>query len=346
MDIRITEVLKELRRNKGNTQEELANHLNISVQAVSKWERAEGYPDISLLPKIAAFYDVTVDKLLGCDDIAKNEAISRFEDECHKIRNTGDVKSLLELCRKMQAEYPCEERVLYQLAYALMDNSYKENADEIIEIGQKLIKSENCEFRNSAIQILSLTYSAIGEKDLAKEYASMLPCNEDLLSLVLQGEELVEHCKWNYWRFADMLWMTTNRIVYCADSGYTAEEKHKLRETVEKVFNIIFSGGDFGFWHERLGRNTFAMARLSLEYGDNSQALKELEKAFYHFDMFEKFVSIDHTSLHVRGLHYAASSTARNYTGSLKDEYLEKLKEPCFDKLRNDKDFIAMANNA
>ena len=61
MKPQLAENLRDLRIHKGNTQEELAQHLNISVQSVSKWERGIGMPDILLLPHIAAIYDTTVD---------------------------------------------------------------------------------------------------------------------------------------------------------------------------------------------------------------------------------------------------------------------------------------------
>ncbi|MCL2212629.1 MAG: helix-turn-helix domain-containing protein [Oscillospiraceae bacterium] len=83
MNITITENLKTLRKNASKTQENLADFLTISINAVSKWERGECYPDIELLPKIAAFYDVTVDDLLGVGEIRKRERIA----EIHKVGN-------------------------------------------------------------------------------------------------------------------------------------------------------------------------------------------------------------------------------------------------------------------
>lgn len=55
MELKIAENLKRLRRERGNTQDDLANHLRISVQAVSKWERGDGFPDITLLPLLPPF---------------------------------------------------------------------------------------------------------------------------------------------------------------------------------------------------------------------------------------------------------------------------------------------------
>lgn len=57
-------LLKQLRRDKGVNQEALAAHLDISIQAVSKWECDASYPDITLLPKIAQYFGVTIDYLL------------------------------------------------------------------------------------------------------------------------------------------------------------------------------------------------------------------------------------------------------------------------------------------
>lgn len=65
MSIKINEQIAFLRKNKGITQEELANALGVSGQAVSKWESAACCPDISLLPEIARYFDVSIDELMG-----------------------------------------------------------------------------------------------------------------------------------------------------------------------------------------------------------------------------------------------------------------------------------------
>ena len=50
------------------TQRQLAWHLLVSVQAVSKWERGQAYPDLALLIPIARLFDVTLDELFGRED--------------------------------------------------------------------------------------------------------------------------------------------------------------------------------------------------------------------------------------------------------------------------------------
>ena len=64
MDMTIGKRITLLRKEKGLTQEELATHMGVSPQAVSKWENDQTCPDISALPKLARLLGVTVDELL------------------------------------------------------------------------------------------------------------------------------------------------------------------------------------------------------------------------------------------------------------------------------------------
>ena len=65
MEMNIGANIKRLRNKKNITQEQLATAMNISCAAVSKWERGETYPDITLLQPLAYFFEVTLDELMG-----------------------------------------------------------------------------------------------------------------------------------------------------------------------------------------------------------------------------------------------------------------------------------------
>ena len=63
------EKLQELRKQKGLTQEELAQALFVSRTAVSKWESGKGYPNIESLKDLAAFFSVTLDEMLSGEEL-------------------------------------------------------------------------------------------------------------------------------------------------------------------------------------------------------------------------------------------------------------------------------------
>ena len=73
--IKINEQIAFLRKQKGLTQEELANALGETTQAVSKWESDQCCPDIQLLPDFAGLFGVSVDELLGCAPVPAAEEI-------------------------------------------------------------------------------------------------------------------------------------------------------------------------------------------------------------------------------------------------------------------------------
>jgi len=69
MIMEFNEKLQELRKNKGLTQEELAEALYVSRTAISKWESGRGYPSIDSLKEIAKYFSVTIDELLSSGEV-------------------------------------------------------------------------------------------------------------------------------------------------------------------------------------------------------------------------------------------------------------------------------------
>lgn len=70
--------IKALRQRKGVTQEALAEHLGVTSQAVSKWERNTASPDIALLPTLSAYFGVTIDELFALSDDTRMDRIQNM----------------------------------------------------------------------------------------------------------------------------------------------------------------------------------------------------------------------------------------------------------------------------
>ena len=85
MHVKIGEKIRELRLNKKCTQTELAEFLDVSPQAVSRWEMNLTYPDMGLLPEIADYFDVSIDELFE-NNIKRKEKIQAILEEAEKMR--------------------------------------------------------------------------------------------------------------------------------------------------------------------------------------------------------------------------------------------------------------------
>ncbi|MBQ7957646.1 MAG: helix-turn-helix transcriptional regulator [Clostridia bacterium] len=95
-----------LRKAKGLTQSELGDRIGVSFQAVSKWERGETLPDITLLPDLARILETTIDYiLLGSEKVVEYKG--RF--------TVTDIKNGLD-CLKKSGEYLGKENIIYRAA--------------------------------------------------------------------------------------------------------------------------------------------------------------------------------------------------------------------------------------
>lgn len=150
----LNERIKKLRKEKGLTQLQLGDMLHITDKAVSKWESGEGNPDISILPSIAAIFDVTVDYLLtGVQKEPEIIAMNKMELCCKKndielfneleletVKNKDEnAKTIIDYIKKYDADKVFIEMVHKYGAVALTSNyqsrdSFKFDDNEIISL--------------------------------------------------------------------------------------------------------------------------------------------------------------------------------------------------------------------
>ena len=105
MEINLKEKLRALRQQKSITQEALANHLGITPQSVGKWERGEGFPDITLLPKLSDILGVTEHELItaSIDKKSREEKVQAENTFHENLRNFFFFGKQKESCNQSEA---------------------------------------------------------------------------------------------------------------------------------------------------------------------------------------------------------------------------------------------------
>ncbi|MBR4111686.1 MAG: helix-turn-helix transcriptional regulator [Ruminiclostridium sp.] len=88
----LNENIKNLRKNKGLTQEEMAIRLNVVRQTVSKWEKGHSVPDAEMLQKIAELFDTDVSRLLG-SSVAENGDVDAVAEQLARISEQLTIRN-------------------------------------------------------------------------------------------------------------------------------------------------------------------------------------------------------------------------------------------------------------
>ena len=320
--------IKKLRRDRNITQEQLAELLGVSTNAVSQWECDKTAPDISHLPVLANIFEVSADILLEID-IAKSKKqseIKEFTSKYAELHSQGKTEERLNLCRSLQKKYPNDETVRYYLMRVLQNGYIDESFGEIVMLGEQLLDSDNMEYRTGAIRGLCFTYLHKGNRAKALQYADMIPPAEDLHVHVLEGNELVEHCQNYFWKVCDQMYLYMKYLIDCKDAGYTHEEKHTLLKSLYEMFHMIFTNDDFGFYNSRLAKISFFMALESCKVGDLERAIGELEKTVMYCEKFKDFTEIAHSSLLVDKIKFSIKDMSKSSDETLGHAYLRYLK--------------------
>ena len=123
MKLSIGNKIKALRRERGVTQEQLAASIGISFQAVSKWENDIALPDITLVPALASYFNISIDELFGFNLKEICEKTDEICREAYKFRETDPDKSRKILEEGLQ-KYPDSDILLNNLCLLYTSLSY------------------------------------------------------------------------------------------------------------------------------------------------------------------------------------------------------------------------------
>lgn len=113
--LKLAENIMRLRHDKKITQEQLADFVGVTKASVSKWETKQSMPDILLLPQLAAFFDVTIDELLGYEPQLSKEQIQKIYLELAADFAKISFEEVIEKVEKLEKEYYSCYPFLYQL---------------------------------------------------------------------------------------------------------------------------------------------------------------------------------------------------------------------------------------
>lgn len=291
----IGENIRRLRRLHEITQETLAEALNVTIPAVSKWERGECLPDVTMIVPIAAYFGVTTDELLGVSEEVKKQKIQAWYDRYkpYGYKMTKEVRQAQfdELLALME-EYPNEFELLSAyIVFAALDPEFYGDGEQVAKSRKKNYRKieeacrtiiEKCtdeRRRQDAFAELAELYASAGELEKGEQLILENIPFELRNEKIIQLYESVNHPdtpeKYRFCLYYQMKALFENMMGYVA----WVEPVVKKLELCGRCLAILeaFGGddpGECGFW---MAHVYFDMCRICANAGKTDEAVGHAE---------------------------------------------------------------------
>lgn len=267
-------IIMRLRKERGFTQEELAEKLGVTAQAVSKWENDSGMPDISQIVPLASVFGVKTDVLFGLQTEGADAAI----EEVKKITGASETDNdhRIELWADLMKHYPSNNRIRYNLAHQYLRRQKEEDWASAAELYEKILdECTDSEMRIHSLSMLCMCYNRMGDTRNAVRVAKLcgpVHITQDGLLAKIDGYEgrdevnqrLLAHCvqeaawcliRQSYESDADAIFACRSAIrmmdtvYYDGDKSWAVYTYIHLRT---KLCRILAGTGDFEALYDEL----------------------------------------------------------------------------------------------
>lgn len=323
MNIKIGNIIRELRRRDSRKQEDLANALGVTCQAVSRWEANKGYPDIEMIPAIANFFHISIDELFGYDGDRENKIATILESSERAMQSNEDLTACVEMLREAVEEFPTEHRLLINLGFALHTHGWKmhglkgqvkEGSDygsidtehasqnfywqEAMAVFEKLLKlKDSFPEKDAVILIMVADYSKMGQFDKAKALAekqnSVFVSRECLMIHATEDEERDRYLGEAIISVMNELKKLIEAAVTTKKSlvkdGISVQKMVALAEFYEKLFD----DGRLGIAHTNVRDLYVCSAIFEAKCSDIKKAMAYFDKGFDHHQTYKSILQND-----------------------------------------------------
>ncbi|MBQ3602846.1 MAG: helix-turn-helix transcriptional regulator [Clostridia bacterium] len=361
----IGENIKRLRREKELTQEMLAEYLGVTFQSVSKWERGETYPDITMLPAISAFFDVSCDELLGMDSAEKENRIQEYIGIYADMR-TKDSPYVFETLSKAVKEFPGDYRLLVRyLEMLLMTKSGQgDDSEAILDEVEKIYGNiiQRCTddmIRMWAKRLVCMYYNTLSHKtkkdcytqkmvDILDGMPNMLDSHEYIATLVnLPEEEHYSACHKALDKEMQLFMSTvSNQIFY--KKHYSVEHQIKALETCKSIIDLFYENSNYGACYRSMVYLLGDLGRLYSASGNDETALKYLTDCMLLAKKHDELPQEnEHNSVFMRGHVYKKTKYGKTLCERMKRVFLndyQKTDIRLSDELVSSKEFEEILN--
>ncbi len=315
MQLNLGNNIRQYRRKDKRTQEQLAEVLGVTAQAVSRWESGGSYPDMDLIPSIANFFGVSIDELFGYEG-DRNQRIDALVAQIFDMieQNNGKdvcVADCIAFARSALLEFPGNEKLMVALASALFNAGYVRYGEkhlvddegygiydvnthktytewvEAVSIYEKVLQTLPMgSLRDHATKELSQLYLNLGEDKKCMELVESAPdmwnCREFLQAQASTGKKQVIAHSATLLQMVRASAMFIVNITASADKHLTPDEKVENIASAIRLFEDVCPDGNFGTQTQFVGVLEMLRSYYLWTANRKDEVFDALEKARNH----------------------------------------------------------------
>ncbi len=246
----LCENIRRIRKERGLTQEALAEALGVTAASVSKWENGQAAPEISMLTALADYFEISVDTLLGHEIQAERKG--KMLEEMNHLAREGRFEEAKALSDKLLHNYPNvydavdgAASLYYRISIATHDKAAMNTSMELVRRLFPLVKAEKD--RLGLLNRLANHYELLEDWDMARKYfqeANVDGCNDRQLAYVRAkekpDEEAIRQISKN---FAASLYETILDVTQLKALWMEQGKPEKAKAAVDWALNALESCG-------------------------------------------------------------------------------------------------------